>query len=203
MTLGLAATFKIFQNPLCLGVFFLPNSFQQTQTLAFTKMRAVRNDWFLVTVLTFSLLWHLHLIFHDFPWPTIKFNDLPDLEDEILQFHDFSGFPWPVRTLKHALVRKTIWNTTWFEGIWAGKGWEVLIVNWKVRRRFRRLGHHTVAWPAGHTARGCRNTTYTLQTCHTLYTRQALDTASVCQCREFREVQSTGASWWWIRKSYR
>ena len=44
MTLGLAATFKIFQNPLCLGVFFLPNSFQQTQTLAFTKMRAVRND---------------------------------------------------------------------------------------------------------------------------------------------------------------
>ena len=44
MTLGLAVTFKILQNLLCLGAFFLPNSFQQTQTLAFSKMLAVRDD---------------------------------------------------------------------------------------------------------------------------------------------------------------
>jgi len=36
---------------------------------------------------------------HDFPWPTIIFHDFPGLETEILKFHDFSGFPWPVRTL--------------------------------------------------------------------------------------------------------
>ena len=35
------------------------------------------------------------LIFHDFPWPTPKFQDFPGLEIEIVKFHDFPGFPWP------------------------------------------------------------------------------------------------------------
>ena len=33
------------------------------------------------------------LIFHDFPEPTIKFHDLPGLENKSLKFHDFPGFP--------------------------------------------------------------------------------------------------------------
>ena len=31
------------------------------------------------------------VIFHDFPWPTIKFHDFPGLENEIVKLHDF---PW-------------------------------------------------------------------------------------------------------------
>ena len=33
------------------------------------------------------------LIFHDFQGPTIKFDDFPGLENEILKFYDFPGFP--------------------------------------------------------------------------------------------------------------
>ena len=36
------------------------------------------------------------LIFHDFQGPTIKWLSRPG--NEILKFHDFPGFPWPVRT---------------------------------------------------------------------------------------------------------
>ena len=39
------------------------------------------------------------LIFHDSQGPTIKF--FPGQENKILKFHDFPGFPWPVRTLKN------------------------------------------------------------------------------------------------------
>ena len=34
------------------------------------------------------------VIFHDFPWPTLKFHDFPGLENEILKF------PWLVQTLQ-------------------------------------------------------------------------------------------------------
>ncbi len=37
--------------------------------------------------------------FHDFPWPTLKFHDFSGLENEILRFHDVSGFPRTARTL--------------------------------------------------------------------------------------------------------
>ena len=33
------------------------------------------------------------LIFHDFQGPTINFYDFPGLENEMLKFHDFPGFP--------------------------------------------------------------------------------------------------------------
>jgi len=46
-----------------------------------------------------NLFCTINTIFHDFPWPTLKFHDFPGLENEILKFHDFPGFPWPVRTL--------------------------------------------------------------------------------------------------------
>ena len=39
------------------------------------------------------------LMFHDFQGPTVKFDDSPGLENEMLKFHDFPRFPWPVRTL--------------------------------------------------------------------------------------------------------
>ena len=42
-------------------------------------------------------------IFHDFPWPTIEFREFPGLENEILKFHDFPRFPWPVRNLDNVL----------------------------------------------------------------------------------------------------
>ena len=49
------------------------------------------------------------LIFRDFQGPTIKFQDFPGLENEILKFHDFPGFSWPVRTL----IRIPLINFTW------------------------------------------------------------------------------------------
>ena len=39
------------------------------------------------------------IVFHDFPWRTIKFHGFPGLDTEILKFHDFPGFPWPLQTL--------------------------------------------------------------------------------------------------------
>ena len=33
------------------------------------------------------------LIFHDFQEPTKEFQDFPGLENEILKFHAFPGFP--------------------------------------------------------------------------------------------------------------
>ena len=45
------------------------------------------------------------LIFHDFHGPTIQFHDFRGLENEILKFHNFPGFPWPVRTVFWAAKR--------------------------------------------------------------------------------------------------
>ena len=50
------------------------------------------------------------IIFHDFPWPTIKFHDFPGLENEILEFHDFPGFQSSMQTLKEILVSITTLN---------------------------------------------------------------------------------------------
>ena len=38
-------------------------------------------------------------IFHEFPGATTKSHDFPGLENEIIIFYDFSGFPGPVLTL--------------------------------------------------------------------------------------------------------
>ena len=39
------------------------------------------------------------LIFHDFLGATSKSHDFPGLENEIIIFYDFSGFPGPALTL--------------------------------------------------------------------------------------------------------
>ena len=49
----------------------------------------------------------LLVIFHDFLWPILKFHDFPGLENDNVQFHDFLGFPWPVRTLRTPIIKKT------------------------------------------------------------------------------------------------
>ena len=70
-------------------------------------MRAVRAFLFLLSILHCTCFCHLKypesrvvanlphkaLIFHEFQGPTIKFDDPPSLENEILKFHDFPGFP--------------------------------------------------------------------------------------------------------------
>ena len=43
------------------------------------------------------------LIFYDFQGPPVKFCDFSGLENEILKFNDFPGFPWIVQTLSHYL----------------------------------------------------------------------------------------------------
>ena len=54
----------------------------------------------LPSAVTTGKLLNKTLIFHDFQGPTIKFHDFPGPENEILKFHHFPGFPWPVQTLK-------------------------------------------------------------------------------------------------------
>ena len=107
-TLGLAVSFKNSNTFLVLE-YFWPLTVQQTQTLASTKNvyrlhRLVTPSYFSVyTVLASSsavtYLSSKTLIFHNFQRPTIKFLDFPGQEIEILKFHDFPGFPWPVQTL--------------------------------------------------------------------------------------------------------
>ena len=38
------------------------------------------------------------LIIHDFQGPKSKFHEFPGLANEILKFHNSTGFPWPVST---------------------------------------------------------------------------------------------------------
>ena len=56
---------------------------------------------YIVLVLSSAVtdLCNKNLILHDFQGPTIKFHDIPGLENKILKFHDFPGLPWPVQTL--------------------------------------------------------------------------------------------------------
>ena len=42
---------------------------------------------------TLTKLSNKTLIFHDFQGLTINFYDFPGLENEMLKFHDFPGFP--------------------------------------------------------------------------------------------------------------
>ena len=117
MTLGLAITFKIVQNFLCLGVivFFTELSSTDTNSSVHQNARSSRRltscNYFNIFLALTSAVTNLTkpaLIFHEFPGPTIKLHALPGLENEILKFHDFPSFPIPERTLKHVSVRKTI-----------------------------------------------------------------------------------------------
>ena len=115
MTLSLAVSFKNFKNFPCFRVFFDLNSL--TDINSGVNQNACR-VYCLITPLYLALslpchLWLLTLqnktlIFHDFQGPTFKFHDFPGLENEILTFHDFSVFPWRVRTLCNLFIR---WGT--------------------------------------------------------------------------------------------
>ena len=52
---------------------------------------------------TLTKLSNKTLIFHDFQGPTINFYDFPGLENEMLKFQDFPGFPRHVQTLPHRM----------------------------------------------------------------------------------------------------
>ena len=88
MTLGLAATLKIFQDFPCFRVFFDLTQCNR-QTLVFNKMCAICTVFKITLCLSLSLLRNLQR-------PTTKFYDFPGLENEILKFHDFPDFPSPV-----------------------------------------------------------------------------------------------------------
>ena len=104
VTFGLAVTFKAFKTFPCFGVFLTFNSSKDTNSGV--HKNACRSRCFITPpYLTLHLLLspevfrevanlpHKALIFHDFQGPTIKFDDPPSLENEILKFHDFPGFP--------------------------------------------------------------------------------------------------------------
>lgn len=85
--------------------FYLCNLVQQTQTLFFTKICAVRAIKLLASILlcpSFDIwskpIYQRSLIFHDFPRPTNKFHDFQGLEEEILKFHDFPARINPVQS---------------------------------------------------------------------------------------------------------
>ena len=104
VTFGLAVTFKAFQTFSRFGVFLTFNSSKDTNSGV--HKNACRSHCFITPLyLTLHLLLspevsrevanlpHKALTFHDFQGPTIKFDDPPSLENEILKFHDFPGFP--------------------------------------------------------------------------------------------------------------
>ena len=77
------------------------------------------SDFFLLKLVFFSFFYcfdsaminlpFLILIFHDFPWSTIKFHDLQGLENEILKFCGFPGFPWPYKPCNIKLPHLSFW----------------------------------------------------------------------------------------------
>ena len=108
--LGLAVTFKNFQNFPCFRVFFYFKQFNRHKLWCPPKCMPL-------ALFNYSSLYYciLHcvlalssavtdlsnktLICHDFRRPKTKFHDFSGLENEILRFHDFPGFPRPVWTL--------------------------------------------------------------------------------------------------------
>ena len=106
MTLGWAVTFENFQNFPLFSLFFDLKQFNKNKFCYPPK--CVLFALFNYSSLTYiflslsSAITYLPdktLIFHNFQGPKIKFRDFPGLENEILRFDDFLGFPWPVRTL--------------------------------------------------------------------------------------------------------
>ena len=100
MTLGLVVTFKNFHNFPSLGVFLDLKQFNRHRHWCLPKcMPFAQFNYSSLSYIVLALssaitkLFNKTLIFHDFQGPTIKFYDLPGLENEILKFHDFPGFP--------------------------------------------------------------------------------------------------------------
>ena len=105
--IGLAVTFKNFQNFPCFRVFFDLKQFNRHKL--WCPPKCMRFKHCLITPLYITVSYivlalssavtdvlNKTLICHDFRWPKTKFHDFSGLENEILKFHDFPGFPRPV-----------------------------------------------------------------------------------------------------------
>ena len=114
MSLGLAISFENFQNFTCFRIFcFTLNSSTETNWYP-SKSKCVPFALFNYLSLSYvifalssvvTILPSKTFIFHDFQEPTIKFHDLLGLENEIVKFHNFPGFLWPVWTLQEGVYR--------------------------------------------------------------------------------------------------
>ena len=98
MTLRAAVTFENCQAFPCFRIFFHLASFKkQKNSCVHQNVSCWRNlvylSLFYFVVALTSAVTHL-------PNITLIFQDFPGLQNEICKFHDFSGFPWPVRTLR-------------------------------------------------------------------------------------------------------
>ena len=101
--LRVSCHFWIFLKFPCFRVFLDLTQFNRHKLWCPLKSMSFNDTSLSYIVLTLtsavSNLSDITLIFHDFPWPTIKiilFHDFPSLENEILKFNDFPGFPCAV-----------------------------------------------------------------------------------------------------------
>jgi len=99
MSLGLAVIFENFQNFTCFSIFFDLKQFNRNKL--WYPPKCVPFALFNYSSLSYVILAlssavtnlpNKTLIFHDFQGPTIKFHDFLGLENEIVKFHNFSGF---------------------------------------------------------------------------------------------------------------
>ena len=100
MALGLAVTFKNFQTFPSFSIFFDLKQFNRSKLwyspkcMPFTLFNYISLSY--ITQALSSAVTNLPnktSIFHDFQGPKIKPHEFPGLENEILKFHDFPGFP--------------------------------------------------------------------------------------------------------------
>ena len=99
MTLGLAVTFKNFQNFTRFSIFFTINSstgnelWYPPKCMPFAPFHYSSLSYIILALSSAAKnLPNKTLIFHDFQGPKINFNDFPGLENDVLTFHDFPGF---------------------------------------------------------------------------------------------------------------
>ena len=115
----------------------------------------------MLILLTASHTLHIfYLSLTDFQIPVAFFQDFPVLENAILKFQDFPGFPGPIRTLSILLM--------WLLGetpIWKGWGWKfkplnkpILGVVWaqtpkRCHLKWNRLNYQLLFWRGAHISR--------------------------------------------------
>ena len=98
MTLGLAVTFKNFQNFTRFSIFFTINSstdelWYPPKCTPFAPFHYSSLSYIILALSSAAKnLSNKTLIFHDFQGPKINFHDFPGLENDVLTFHDFPGF---------------------------------------------------------------------------------------------------------------
>ena len=96
----LVKAFENFQNFTCFGIFFDLKQFNRNRLcyppkrVQFALFNNVSLSYIILPLSSAATtLPNKTLVFHDFHGPKIKFHDFPGLENEILTFRDFPGFP--------------------------------------------------------------------------------------------------------------